>query len=136
MFALSPTDAELTESWIEDHDEARWSSSAGHGPGVGAASSGSSLLEVEPGRRLPRHTDSAEETIVVTSGLAEVMVGDESERVPAGGLALVPAEAPHEVRSVGDEPLRFVAVYADANVVTRYEEEIQPSGSHESRPVA
>ena len=136
MFALSPTDADLSESWIDGDEEARWSSAAGHGPGVGAASSGSSLLRVEPGCRLPRHTDSAEETIVVTAGLAEVTVEDETERVPAGGLALVPAEARHEVRSVGDEPLCFVALYADANVVTRYEKEIQPSGSHETRPVA
>jgi quercetin dioxygenase-like cupin family protein len=136
MFALSPTDADLSESWIEGDEEARWSSSAGHGPGVVAASSGSSLLQVEPGRRLPRHTDSAEETIVVTAGVAEVTVEETSAQVPAGGIALVPAEVPHEVRSVGDEALRFVAVYADANVVTRYEKEIQPSGSHESRPVA
>jgi quercetin dioxygenase-like cupin family protein len=136
MFALSPTDAELSEAWIEGDEEARWSSTAGHGPGVGAASTGSSLIEVPPGRRLPRHTDSAEETIVVTAGVAEVTVGDESERVAEGGIALVPAEAPHEVRSVGDDPLRFVAVYADADVVTRYEKEVQPRGSHESRPVA
>ena len=51
-------------------------------------------------------------------------------------LALVPADASHEVHSVGEEPLRFFAVYAAADVVSRYEEEVQPGGSRERRPVA
>jgi quercetin dioxygenase-like cupin family protein len=136
VLALGFDDVDLSDAWLESDESARWRSSAGHGPGVGAAASGSSLLEVEPGDRLPRHTDSAEETIVVVSGEAEVWVEGERGRVSAGGLALVPADAPHEVHSVGEEPLRFFAVYAAADVVSRYEEEVQPGGSRERRPVA
>src|SRR5829696_3122194 len=136
VFALAPGAVELSDSWIEGDEGAHWRSAAGTGPGVGADASGSSLLEVLPGRRLPRHTDSAEETIVVTAGVAEVSVAGERSRVPAGGVALIPADAPHEVRNAGDDALRFLAVYASPNVVTRYEEEVQPAGSHEQRPVA
>lgn len=136
MFSLSPEQADFSEAWIDGDEGARWRSSAGHGPGVGAAASGSSLIEVEPGCRLPRHTDTAEETIVVTAGRAEVRVDGSRERVPAGGIALVRAEAPHEVHCAGDRTLSFVAVYAASDVVTRFEEEVQPGGSRERRPVA
>ncbi len=135
MDAFTPDDADFSPAWIEGDEGARWHSAAGHGPGTGAAASGSSLLEVPPGCRLPRHTDSAEETIVVTAGTAEVVVEEESRRLATGSVALVPAKASHEVRNAGDIPLRFVAVYADTDVVTRYEDEVQPSGSRERRPV-
>ena len=136
MLALSPDNVALSDSWIDGDQGAHWRSAAGTGPGVGASASGSSLLEVPPGRRLPRHTDSAEETIVVTRGVAEVWVEGERSRVRAGDVALIPADAPHEVSNTGGETLTFVAVYASADVVTRYEEEVQPAGSREQRPVA
>jgi len=119
------------EAWIEGDDTARWRSESGH---TGDAS-GSSLLEVDPGHRLPRHTDSEEEVVVVVAGEAEVDVGGEARRVGAGEVALVPRDVPHEVRSVGRDTLRFVAVYAGTDVVTRYEDEVQPDGSRERRPL-
>ena len=123
--------AELSDSWIEGDETARWRSAAGE-TGEG---SGTSLLEVPPGCRLPRHTDSAEETIVVVDGTASVTVGDEDGQVPAGGVALVPECVPHEVRNAGDGTLRFVALYANNDVVTTYEQPIQPSGDRESEPL-
>jgi quercetin dioxygenase-like cupin family protein len=135
MFATSLKGADLSESWLEGEDDARWRSTAGHGPDEGAESSGSSLLEVDPGCRLPRHTDSAEEVVVVVAGTASITVGEETSEVPAGGVALVPKCVPHEVRNAGDATLRFVAVYADTDVTTTYEREVQPAGSREQDPL-
>ena len=129
-------EAELADAWIEGDETARWRSGGGLGPSSGARESGCSLMEVPPGCRLPRHTDSAEETIVVIAGVAEVELVDERERLPAGGVALVPANLPHQVVNVGEEPLRFVALYASADVLTRYEEEVQPDGERERRPLS
>jgi quercetin dioxygenase-like cupin family protein len=125
--------AELTDRWVEGRPELRWRSTFGTTPADGAQASSTALLEVEPGRALPRHTDSAEEVVVVVAGEAEVEVEGERARVSAGGVALVPKDVPHQVRSVGDSPLRFVAVYAGTEVVTRYEDEVQPSGEREER---
>jgi len=130
MTTIEFKSTELSESWLEEDEAARWRTASGHE----GASSGSSLLEVEPGRRLPRHTDSAEETIVVVAGSARVTVGEDSETVDAGGLALVPADVPHEVQSVGAEPLRFVAVYASNDVTTTYEHPVQPDGERSRAP--
>jgi quercetin dioxygenase-like cupin family protein len=123
--------AELSDAWIDGDESARWASASGH---TGAVS-GSSLLEVPASCRLPRHTDSAEETIAVVSGTASVTVGDQTATVPAGGIALVPADKPHEVRNAGDEPLRFIALYAANDVVTTYEQPVQPGGEREREPL-
>jgi quercetin dioxygenase-like cupin family protein len=136
VIVASPEKVEFSDAWIEGDHSARWRSAAAHGPGTGARSSGSSLMEVGPGCKLPRHTDSEEETIAVVSGTAEVVVEDESSQVAAGGVAVVPKDAPHEVRNAGDDALRFVAIYAGTDVVSRYEEDVQPEGSRERKPVA
>jgi quercetin dioxygenase-like cupin family protein len=131
----------LADSWVEGSPELRWRSTSGTSPsgdengGDGARASGSSLLEVDPGCALPRHTDSAEETIVVVAGTAAVEVAGESATLPAGGVALVPEGVPHQVGNAGAEPLRFVAVYASTDVVTRYEAVVQPEGTRERQTV-
>lgn len=132
MERLAPAQLDWSDAWIEGDATARWRSATGHAGGA----SGSSLLEVAPGCRLPRHTDSAEEAIVVTAGIADVGVGDERATVSAGGLAVVPADVPHEVRNAGGGPLRFVALYAANDVTTRYDEVVQPDGSRERHTVS
>ena len=57
-------------------------------------------FEVEPGHRLGTHTDSAGEILLILQGEAEATVGDESGRVSAGEMAVVPAMVPHALRNV------------------------------------
>ena len=136
MIVLVPAALEFSEAYVEGDASARWRSAYGHSPSTGARSSGSSVIEVAAGCRLPRHTDSAEETIVVLDGQAEVHVGDEHGELPAGGLAVVPEGMPHEVRNSGATTLRFVALYAGPDVVTRYDVEVQPDGTRERHTVS
>ena len=135
MFTQSPEAADLSEAWIEADDRARWRSGPGHSADVGAEASGSSILEVDPGCLLPRHTDSAEEVIVIVAGNANVIVGDESATAGQGAVALVPAGVPHEVRNAGDSLLRFWAIYAASDVTTTYSEPVQPGGERERSPL-
>lgn len=124
-------DADLEDAWIDGDENARWRSATG---AVGERS-GSSLLEVPPGCRLPRHTDSAEESVVILAGGADVDVSGTRQRAHAGDVVMIPPDAPHEVFNVSDEPLRFVALYASNDVTTRYEAPIQPAGEAERRPL-
>lgn len=96
-----------------------------------AGASGSSVVyfEVEPGNELPSHTDSAEEVLFVISGRAEARIGEESGQLDAGDLAVVPAMAPHGLRSVGDEPLRVVGFFGEAEVESTFGEPVQPVGA-------
>jgi quercetin dioxygenase-like cupin family protein len=132
MLTAHPTD--LAESWVDGRPDLRWRSTVGTGPPE-AAASGTSLLEVDAGCALPRHTDSAEELVVVVSGVAEVELDGERAQVRAGGVALVPKDVPHQVSNAGEEPLRFVAVYAGTDVVTRYEAPVQPDGEQERQTI-
>jgi quercetin dioxygenase-like cupin family protein len=136
VIAQAPDQLQFSDSYIEGDETAWWRSAPAHSPSTGARSSGSSVIEVPAGCRLPRHTDSAEEIVVIVAGAAEVVVGDERRELPAGGVALVSQDVPHEVRNAGREPLRFVAIYASPDVVTRYEEEVQPDGSRERHTVS
>ena len=132
MRAVDPRDSEWSEAWIEGEEGARWRSAMGLGASTGAKASGCSLLEIPVHGFLPRHTDSAEEIIVVISGRATVTAGDASpQELGTGGLALIPENLPHSVRNTGVETLRFVAVYAAPEVVTRYEGPVQPDGECE-----
>ena len=135
MWSTPGHDHRFADAWIEGDPSARWRSASGHGPSAGASSSGSSALEVQEGCRLPRHTDSAEETIVVIDGSAVVRVGDEQAEVGPGGIALIPRDVPHSVENAGPATLRFIAVYADTDVVTTYEQDVQPDGSRERSPI-
>ena len=124
MESQSFDSAELSDSWIDGDDTARWRSTAG---AVGEGS-GSSLLEVPPGCRLPRHTDSAEEILYIVAGQAEAEVGDEHAQVKAGDLAVIPAMVPHGVRNTGDETLRVVGFFSEAEIISTFEEPLQPLG--------
>ena len=93
---------------------------------TGAAASAVVYFEVAPGGRLGRHTDSAEEVLLVLDGEAEAEVDGERGRLGPGALALVPAMAPHDVRNVGDEPLRVVGFFAGPAVVSHFSEPFVP----------
>jgi quercetin dioxygenase-like cupin family protein len=135
VWAANADEHSFADAWIDGEPSARWRSASGHGPAAGASASGSSVLEVDEGRLLPRHTDSAEETIVVVHGTALVTVGDDEGKVGPGGIALVPRDVPHSVRNAGRGTLRFVAVYAATDVVTTYEDEVQPDGARQRSPI-
>jgi quercetin dioxygenase-like cupin family protein len=136
MIVVEPDDASFSDAWIEGDEGARWRSAPGHSPSTGARASGSSLIQVPAGCRLPRHTDSAEETVGLVAGVADVEVGGERRELRAGGLAVIPQDVPHEVRNAGDGTLEFVAVYAAPDVVTRYGRTVQPDGARERHTVS
>jgi quercetin dioxygenase-like cupin family protein len=96
--------------------------------GTGTASTAAVLFELEPGSALASHTDSAEEVLLILEGEGEAQVGDESGRVRAGHVAIVPALAPHGIRNVGETTLRVLGFFSSSTVVSNFEEFIGPEG--------
>ena len=94
---------------------------------TGTASTAVVLLEFEPGGELAVHTDSAEELLLVIEGSADATVGDETGRLEAGDIAVVPALAPHGLRNVGDGTLRVVGFFSSSTNVAVFEEPL-PTG--------
>jgi uncharacterized cupin superfamily protein len=52
---------------------------------AGAASTAVVYFELDPGEHTGMHTDSAEEIVLILSGRAEAIVGDERGELSAGG---------------------------------------------------
>jgi quercetin dioxygenase-like cupin family protein len=123
------SELEPAEYWCEAHPTLRGRLDLTMHTGNGAASSAVIYFEHEPGEHHGRHTDSAEEIVLVLEGEAEVVAGDERVRLPAGAVALVPAMVPHDIYNVGQGRLRVVGFFSSAAIVSRFDETLVPFGT-------
>ena len=96
---------------------------------AGAASTGVVYFELEPGEHTGMHTDSAEEVVLILSGRAEAIVGDERGELSAGAIGLVPALVPHDIRNIGEETVRVVGFFSSGIVVSVFADPLMPSGT-------
>ena len=129
MLTVQTTTVELMDGWLaSDPDRARTRVTFPINAATGAKSSAVVYFELDPGCRLGRHTDSAEETLLLLAGTVDVEVDGERGRLAAGDLALVPAMAPHAMVNVGAETARVVGVFSAARVTSTFEEPVQPFG--------
>ena len=72
-------------------------------------------FELAPGRNVGRHTDSAEEVLVVLQGEVRASIGDETVEASAGSLLVVPRMEPHDVTNIGGETAKVLGVFGGAN---------------------
>jgi quercetin dioxygenase-like cupin family protein len=128
MLTAHCDELELIEASVDENATERGRFDVPISAETGAADSAVIYFEVDPGHSAIRHTHSAEEILYVRAGTAEVEVGDERERVTAGGLVVIPAFAPHNVHTVGDETGKFVGFFSASAVVTKLERTLQPLG--------
>jgi quercetin dioxygenase-like cupin family protein len=121
-------DVELTEYWSEADPTLRGRLGLPIHTGTGAASTAVIYFEHEPGEHHGRHTDSAEEVVLVLNGEAEVEAADERLRLQAGAVALVPATVPHDIHNVGESRLCVVGFFSSAAVVSHFDATLSPFG--------
>lgn len=122
MLTVNINEVELTEevSELDPRSSLRYAFPLSSAEGTG--STAAVYFELDPGNRLSRHSDSAEEVLVVLSGTVEASVGDERSVLGAGAIAVVPAMAPHEVTNVGAGVARVVGVFSSSAVVSTFEQ--------------
>jgi quercetin dioxygenase-like cupin family protein len=85
-------------------------------------------FELEPGCKLGRHTDSAEEVLLILQGKAEVTVGTETGQVSAGKLVVVPEMVPHSIHNVGDTTAKIVGFFPSGHIVSAFDHPYEPIG--------
>jgi mannose-6-phosphate isomerase-like protein (cupin superfamily) len=78
------------------------------------------LVHTPPGGGPGLHTHPYAEVFVLQAGTAEYVVGDETVRVEAGHVLVVPPDTPHRYTNVGDEPLLQFSVH-DAGTMVQVE---------------
>jgi quercetin dioxygenase-like cupin family protein len=100
---------------------------------TGAASSAMVYFELDPGMHLGRHTDTAEELLVVFEGEVEATVGGVTSRLQAGGVAVVPAMEPHDVRNAGGTTARVAGIFSANAMVAVFDEPFSVMGMEPTR---
>lgn len=87
-------------------------------------------FELQPGDHLGRHTDSAEELLLVLEGKVKAFVGEESGEVSAGSLVLIPEMVPHDLQNTGTGPAKVLGVFGGANnIVATFDQAMKPTES-------
>jgi quercetin dioxygenase-like cupin family protein len=122
MLTVQLGELELAEYWCEADPTLRGRLGLPMHTGSGAASTAVIYFEHEPGEHHGRHTDSAEEVVLVLEGEAEVEAADERLVLGAGAAALVPANVPHDIGNVGATRLRVVGFFSSAAVVSHFDQ--------------
>jgi quercetin dioxygenase-like cupin family protein len=121
MITANLNNLELHETWTENDPTQRCQSTFPLVGALGTENSATVYLELAPGDRLGRHTDSAEEVLLILDGTVEVSVGDEQGWLSKGELALVPTMVPHDIRNVGDEAAKVLGFFGSPNIVATFD---------------
>lgn len=90
----------------------------------GTEESATVYFELDPGDHLGRHTDSAEELLLVLQGEVEAEVDGKRGILLKGDLVRVPKMAPHNVRNIGRERARVLGFFGGArNIRATFEQQ-------------
>jgi len=75
-------------------------------------------FELEPGDNVGRHTDSAEELLLVIEGNVEASIGTETSNLSTGQMAVVPTSVAHDVKNTGNSKAKILGFFGGANHIT------------------
>jgi quercetin dioxygenase-like cupin family protein len=129
MLAVKTTDLELMQIWFGSDERARVQVTFPINKWAGAQDTAVVFFELEPGDRLPVHTDSAEEILYIVAGTAEAQVGEERGVVAKGDLAVIPAMVPHGLVNIGDDKVTVVGFFSESEITSSFDEPIEPIGA-------
>ena len=103
---------------------------------VGTKSGAAVYFELEPGKELGAHTDSAEEIVYVVDGTIEATVGnddddDDKDRLSRGELGVVPVMERHNFRNVGTNTAKVIGFFSSPNIVSTFNKVFMPANFRE-----
>jgi mannose-6-phosphate isomerase-like protein (cupin superfamily) len=81
------------------------------------------FVDAPPGSGPGLHRHPYAEVFIVQEGKATFTVGDATEEVSAGQIAVAPANVPHKFVNSGSSPLRQIDIHANDRFVTEWLEE-------------
>jgi quercetin dioxygenase-like cupin family protein len=76
------------------------------------------------GGQVPWHNHPNEEVYLVLEGELELALGDELATVQAGQTVHIPSGVFHQLTNLGQQPARFLYVYAPAGDVAHWRQEL------------
>src|SRR5829696_2229306 len=88
---------------------------------VGTKSGATVYFELEPGKELGAHTDSA----------IEATLGNEKDSLSSGDLGVVPVMERHNFRNIGTNTAKVIGFFSSPNVVSTFEKVFMPANLRE-----
>jgi quercetin dioxygenase-like cupin family protein len=89
---------------------------------------------IAPGDRIPLHTHTLEEVLIIDEGSAEVTLGDERRTVGAGAVVYIPINVAHGTRNIGSGELRVHAIFPSQIITIQYLERNPAPGTEGNAP--
>lgn len=104
--------------------------------GAGGVVESMSLLfeRMAPGDRIPLHTHTIDEVIIIDGGEGEVTLGAEARIVGPGTVVFIPAGTPHRTRNLSEDVLRLHAVFPSQEITIEYLERNPAPGTEGDPP--
>lgn len=88
-------------------------------------------FELDPGDILGKHTDSAEELLLILDGEVEARIGNETGVLSKGEMAQVPKLVPHDITNIGPSRARILGFFGGANqIIATFEQPWLPTESN------
>ena len=100
---------------------------------AGTKSGAAVYFELEPGKELGAHTDSAEEMVYIIDGTVEASLGNNNEKdsLSAGEFGVVPVMERHNFRNVGTNTAKVIGFFSSPNIVSTFEKVFMPDNIRE-----
>ncbi len=98
--------------------------------GRGADQTTTIVFEIAPGNRLGWRTDQTEETQDIVAGTGELRRDDATFPVGPGSEFVLPTNVRHDLINTGTEILRCIAFFGATMFTQKFDELMQPVGSH------
>lgn len=97
---------------------------------MGSKATSMVYFELDEGNNLGRHTDSAEEVLMILEGTVEVTVGHEKGTLSKGEFAVVPTMEPHDLKNIGKGVARVAGIFGANNIVATFDNVWLPTESN------
>ncbi|MGH2962350.1 MAG: cupin domain-containing protein [Solirubrobacterales bacterium] len=128
MDPINITDLDLAEFTSSTTDDGYWLGGFFAYGGAGADSSTVIYFSVPAGKRLGRHTDTAEETQFILSGSGDLLRDDGSKPLKAGDVVVLAEGEAHDLHNTGSEDLRVIGFFSAPKVQQHWSEEVWEPG--------
>lgn len=96
--------------------------------GNGAEASTVITFSIPPGKRLGRHTDTAEETQFIRSGSGELLRDSGAQPIKAGDVVVLAVGEFHDLVNTGEGDLEVIGFFAAPHVQQHWSDEVWEPG--------
>jgi quercetin dioxygenase-like cupin family protein len=107
-------------------DDAEWVGGYFAYGGNGANDSCIIYFAVPPGKRLGRHTDTAEATQFYRGGSGQLLLDEGAKPVRAGDVIVLTEGTMHDLHNTGTEDLRVIGFFSASKVEQHWTDEVWP----------